>query len=177
MDERIYEMTYNGILQMPEEERQLYLPQFEKMLSQVHDSIYSPNRTLIEMLMWSNLVEDENTSNYIFSGERLIYYPNIKFRTVFKPFLCPVSSQTVSRGEEGLVWDPLFWLPDKKSVYVLSKAIRAHYCYADFFPSDVTSLDDFWFRVNNAYELGLDDYYNFSCNVGSLSLKMLNRSR
>lgn len=44
MDDRIYEMTYEEILHMPDEMKQLYLPLFEELLSQVHDSLYSPIR-------------------------------------------------------------------------------------------------------------------------------------
>lgn len=175
MDDVIYGMSYNDILKMPEGERQLYLMSFEKLISELPDSVYSDYKTVGEMICEAEMVEDESISNYIFSGQHLIYYPNIKFRKVAKPFTCPVSGEIVGKGNEALIWKPLFWLPDVRETYVLSKSVRAHYYYSDFFPTSVCGLDDFWCKLNHSYDYGLDEHYNFISNVGGLKLKKLNR--
>lgn len=174
MDELIYNLSYRDILLLPYELKDKVINRFIKFLNDIPKCIYRNDKTLNEMLLEKEFLIQSKISHYVFSGSIVDYYPNIKFKKVLKPFTCPISGEFMSVGSEEVIWNPLFCLPESGDLYSLEKAIRVnyyYYYYSDFFPTDVLSLDDFFFKVENSYELNLDDYYNFFCNTGGLKLR------
>lgn len=176
MESIVYDLSYNDICNLPEEYRDGLFQVFDSYLKVIPAQIYRPNRKLSDMLELSLLQEEDLVSDYVFSGEKVNYYPNIKRVISHIDYTCPVSGVKCIKGVETIIFKPFFFLPDRKASYVLEKAIRAHYYYEDFFPRSIKEYDDFVYKVEHAYELGLEDYYNFSCNLGrGLNLKKLNR--
>lgn len=171
----VYDLSYNEVLSLLSTRKDIF-NKFNKILGEVSDKVFSYNKKLGQMIIETQELIENEKSTYAFPGEYVKYYSNLKYGKVVKPFLCPVSSEIVSKGKEEVLWAPVFWLPNKNEFYCLSKKIRALSYYDDFFPTDISSFDEFYFKVNNAYELGFEDYYDFATNIGgSLNLRKLKK--
>jgi len=89
--------------------------------------------------------------------------------------LCAVSGCVLKKGTYVINWKPFFWLSELNSSYVLSRTIRCNTYYEDYLPLDIKSFDDFYFKLEHSYELGLEEHYSFSVNCKGFSLRKLNR--
>jgi len=174
IEKMIYELSYNDILELPDDIRKPFFKKFLEFKAYIPDDIYSDSIPLKRMFWKIEELENNLYSDYIFNGDKVFYYPNITYTKVTKPFICSVSGARYNRSCQSLIFKPFFYLPAKKEAYVLEKGIRAHYHYEDFFPRTIKEFDIFYYNVINSYELGLEEYYNFFCNIkGELNIKKL----
>lgn len=171
----IYELSYNDILSLPKNIKDVYLNEFLNLVKDVPKSIYNASRKLGHMLELAELEKESLISDYVFPGREIIYYPNVR-RVVSKcSYTCPVSGMICSKGTETVLYKPFIYIPKENLSYVLEKAIRAHYYHEDFFPRTIKEFDDFMYKIEHSYELNLETYYSFYTMVGDLKLRKLKR--
>lgn len=167
----IYSLSYDDILNTRLPYRKYLLIEFKNNLKYVNDKVYSDYKTLGDMILESEQIDTYEYSDYVFSGEKVIYYFNPKYRRSKKNFTCPVNGQVYTKGELAFIFKPFIYLPDKKESYTI-KEIKASSYEEDFFPNNINSFDEFYYKVENSYTLGLDKYYNFSTCIGG-SIKLI----
>lgn len=177
MTKDIYEMCYYDIISLNDKEKLVYLSLFEELIKDIPDEIYSKYKSLYVMLEENENLENSKYSEYVFPGEKVNFYPNLSIVKTNNTFTCPVSSEIIYKNSECIKYRPFIYLPNKKEVYVLNKTIKASTYYEYFFPINIKSFDDFVYKVNNSYDLNLDEYYNFNSNYGDITLRRLKRRK
>lgn len=168
----IYELSYNEINEMPNNIKKELLEKFKTIMQSIPDEIYRSDKKLYEMIYEAELLEEEKISDYIFSGEKVIYYKNEIYRKSMSSFTSAVTGYNFPRGTSAFIWKPFMYLPEKKEVYTI-KPIKVLETESDFFPTNIKGFDDFCYKVKNSYDLGLDEYYNFLMNTGGIQIKKL----
>lgn len=167
----IYSLSYDDIVNSISPNKKDLLIEFRNNLKYINDEVYSDFKKLGDMILESEQLDTYQYSDYVFSGEKVIYYFNPKYRRSKKNFTCPVNGQVYTKGELAFIFKPFIYLPDKKEVYTI-KEIKASSYEDDFFPDNINSFDDFYYKIENSYTLGLDKYYNFSTCIGG-SIKLI----
>ncbi len=173
----IYDYSYNEICLVPSPLKEKLLEEFDNLMYGIPLKIYSDSKKLGYMIMENELLEDENVSDYVFPGEKVIYYSNIHLVKAAKEFLCAVSGERFKKGNECLIFKPFLYLPNKNICYATNR-IKAYYYYEDFFPRTLKEFDDFCYKIDHSYELNLEEYYNLSSNIGGgISIKKLSKKK
>ena len=167
----IYSLSFNDITESTLPNKKELLEEFKDNLKYVSDIVYSDYKKLGDMIIETDGLEEENISEYVFSGEKVKYYFNPIFRKSKSNFTCPVNSHVYKKGELAFIFKPLMYLPNKKEFYTI-KEIKASSYEEDFFPDNIKSFDDFYYKTEHSYTLGLEEYYNFSTNIGG-SIKLV----
>lgn len=174
MKKDIYEMSYNDIISL-NEKKDKYLELFEEIIKDIPQELYSNYKPIFIMLEEMDILEANHYSEYVFPEDKVNFYPNLKIVKTKNAFTCPISSSIINKGSECITYKPFLFLPNKKEAYVLKKAIKASTYYENFFPTNIKEFDEFAYKVNNSYTLNNEEYYNFNCNYGDITLRKLKR--
>lgn len=118
-------------------------------------------------------------SDYCFPGHIVMLYPNIRVRRALKEHLCSFSGAKIYKGEEYISYKLFIEDLTEHALYTLAGPIAAEIGYEEYFPKNIKELDDFIYKISHAYELNLDDYYNFATNIKSdnLGIKLIKKER
>ena len=151
-------------------------------------NLYDQNKLTGELLIKYNdtlqsLYEEFNNislmyeSDYCFPGHIVILYPNIRVRKALKEHLCSFSGAKIYKGEEYISYQLFIEDLTEHALYTLARPIAAEIGYEEYFPKSIKELDDFIYKIQHAYELNLDDYYNFATNIRSdnLGIKLIKK--
>lgn len=99
-DDFIYSLSYNEILSFPDSERSVLIESFYSISSKISEQFLSCDKSLKDMLLEQEMYIDSNISNYIFLGETVKYYPNIKIVRAKKNYLCAFTGDEIKFGSE-----------------------------------------------------------------------------
>lgn len=161
----VYDASYDDIMMLSDDIREPFLLKFIELTQQIPLEIYSKKKKVIEMIYEQEQLEESLISQYVFPGEKVHYYPNIRFRRSSKEFICAVSGVRFKKGKECIVFKPFFYLPTKRESYILDKPIKADCYFHDFFPKTLQDYDYFLSRLEHSYISGDEEYSNFYSNI------------
>ena len=157
----IYEMSYNDIISL---NNPIYLNEFKKILETINENIYSPYKSLYQMIEETKEIKDMNISTYFFNNQYANFYNIIEYRKSSKERICCFSGNIINKYDEYIYYKVLIYLPQKKEAFILRKPICTLSYYIDELPSNLKEFEEFAYLVRNAYSLNLDKYYNFYTN-------------
>lgn len=136
------------------------------------------NSTIEDMCYDWNDLELSHKSEYILEGHIIFIYPKIKELIANKEHLCELGGFRIYKGET--YYRCKLFIEDytDNSIYS-TREVSVSEDYLDYFPKTVHELNDFFFRVDNAYNVDDEDYYNIACNMGDtrFGLKLIKKKR
>ena len=144
-------------------------------LNEIHDNL---NMSIDDLCYdWSS-IELEHTSEYFLDGHIIFLYPKIRELIASKDYLCEFGGFRIYKGN--MYYRCKLFIEDytDNSVYV-TKDLTISEDYIDYFPTSVQELNDFFYRIDSAYNRDDEDYYNISCNLSNtrFGLKLLKKKR
>lgn len=115
---------------------------------------------------------NELTSNYLFPGNQIFFYPQIKETHARKITTCNFSGALIYPGS--LYINYKFFLENltTKEIYVLKKPLKVELGYRDDLPTTIQALDDFAFKLS----IGEENMSHLSQTLDyTLSLQKINK--
>lgn len=111
----------------------------------------------------------EHTSNFLFPGRLISFYPKVLERKASIDLVCNLSGARIKKGSFYYTYHP--FMEDLKSgrVYTIKRNINAELGYIDYFPQNLTAYEDWYCRLKNAYYVNIDskiDFYGLSVECG-----------
>lgn len=193
-EDEIYETKLQTILNIEDDiSKYLALPTFKgQLLSLKKDKIFGRNCSLandyikvFKLLEEGNLTSKDlvgldytlhdiynmydeiyrtHESEY-FGGHVIELYPIIKTLVARTNHICCFSGAIIPKGKEYISYK-LFIEDLTSNCLYCSKSISVEVGYEHNLPTTISELDSFLYKSSRAYELNLDDYYEFNSNVG-----------
>lgn len=120
------------------------------------------------------------TSEYLFDGNIVKFYPSIKSSIATKPIICHFSGGVIYTGSAYYSYRPLLQNINTNQRYVLNTTIKVEESYIDYLPRTLKEFERFIYNLDYAYSLNNNDkldYYSISCNLKDWSLLELNKKQ
>lgn len=123
----------------------------------------------------------EHTSYYLFPNRLISFYPQVIERCAKREITCNLSGARIKEGSFYYTYHP--FMEDLKSgrVYTISKKIHAELSYIDYFPQNLFTYEEWYYKLKNAYYEHDDiiDFYFLSreCGENCLDPYLLNISK
>lgn len=115
------------------------------------------------------------TSNYLFPNELVAFYPQIIERKSLKNIVCALSGQIIEKGSYYCTYHPFIEILSSKKVYTIKKKIKTSLEYIDYFPIDLYTYEQWYYKLKNAYfETNIEnsiDFYHLSISCGEHCLE------
>lgn len=118
----------------------------------------------------------EYESIYLFPGDLVIVYPNIREYKSRKTRICDISGAEIVKGSYYYHYRLLLENISDKTVFTLERPLIAETGYYDFFPTNIQELDELAQKLDNSdlLEESEYNYYDISSRIGgSLKLRKL----
>lgn len=109
------------------------------------------------------------TSHSLFPNELVSFYPHVKERMARKDLICHLSGAYIRKGSFYYTYHPFIQNLVTGKVYTIQKKICTELAYIDYFPQDLLTYEEWYYRVHNAYcesDNGPIDFYLLSCECG-----------
>lgn len=115
----------------------------------------------------------EHTSHYLFPNRLISFYPQVIERHATKDLICNLSGAKINKGSFYYTYHP--FMEDLKSgrVYTIKRKIHTELGYIDYFPQDLFTYEEWYYKVKNAYYGNNDtiDFYFLSRECGESCLE------
>lgn len=158
----------NTLLQKYEQEKQILLNTYPK-----YQDFFDETKSLEFNYSLFNQMKLELTSEYLFPGDLINYYPIIQTGTASKDYLCAITGSIIKNKSSYEQFKAFLYNLNKKTSYV-SKTIR--YEIGSFNPPNTLhEFENFIYKVTNAYQYNFEEYYNISTNIGDNFLRKLSK--
>ncbi len=133
------------------------------------------NLSIIKAIQIVELLEESLYSNYMFPGEYIKCYPSTKEVIAKKNYICLYSGARININDTHLKHKILLKNQRNKDFYV-SQDIRTEIITDFSLPLTMSELDLLQYQLNNAYDLDLENLYDFSTlNKGEIRFRKLNK--
>lgn len=123
-------------------------------------------------------IEFNHKSKYLLNGDLIIVYPIIKELICNKECLCELSGLPIHKGN--MYYNCKLFIEDitNHSIYCTNN-IKVSEDYIDYFPTNITDIDEFFYKVDNSYNVDDEVYYNISSNLkhGHFGLKLIKNKK
>lgn len=111
-------------------------------------------------------------SEYLFSGDKVIYFPITESFKASKKHICAISGNVINPGSYYEQFKAILYNCSQNKSYV-SKKIR-YITGEDFkIPTDLHEFEELCYYLDHAYELSLEYYYNITSNIRGMSLQRI----
>lgn len=122
------------------------------------------------------------TSQYLLPNQLVSFYPQVKERRASTNLICNLSGSIIRKGSFYYTYHPFLENLNTGKVYTIHRNIRAELGYIDYFPQDLFTYEDWYYRLKNAYYEDNDDVIDFyflsrECGEDCLNLYPLGRSK
>lgn len=122
------------------------------------------------------LLTSQYTSHYLFPNDMVAFYPQVLEKMALKDMMCYLSGAKIYKGSTYFIYYPFIENLVNGKCYTVKKRIQASMSYQDYFPQDITSYEEWYYKLKNAYFTtnGSDiiDFYNLSVNCGNSCLEL-----
>lgn len=111
-----------------------------------------------------------HTSQFLFPNRLVSFYPQVRERHASCDLVCNLSGARIKQGSLYYTYHP--FIEDLKSgrVYTIKKKIKAELGYIDYFPQNLITYEEWYYKVKNAYYFSDDnntiDFYSLSVECG-----------
>ncbi len=116
----------------------------------------------------------EYTSHYLFPNRWIAFYPQVVEHHAICDTLCNISGAIIKKGSFYCTYHPFMEDLVSGRVYTIKKKINAEYSFMDYFPKDLVTYEEWYYRIKNAYYEENDsiiDFYNLSISCGEHCLE------
>ena len=114
------------------------------------------------------------TSNYLFPGKLMEFYPQIKERRAKNILICDLSGAQLKPGSCYYSYHPFIEDLQSGIVYTIKKKIKTSLEYLDEFPQDLVTYEEWYYRLKNSYYVTQNnniDFYHLSIQCGENCLE------
>lgn len=115
------------------------------------------------------------TSRYLFPNQLVSFYPQVKEKKANRNLECHLSGASIKRGSFYYTYHPFIENLETGKVYVIKKKICAELAYIDYFPQDLFTYEEWYYRMHNAYyenDNSIVDFYLLSRECGESCLDL-----
>jgi hypothetical protein len=110
------------------------------------------------------------------------FYPQVIERHAKSEITCNLSGARIKKGSIYYTYHPFIEDLESSRVYTIKKNINAELSFMDFFPQDLFTYEDWYYKIKNAYYLkenNIIDFYYLSSRCGESCLEpyLLNISK
>ena len=124
------------------------------------------------------MLELEHKSQYILENDIIFVYPIIKELVAAKNYICEFGGIPIYKGET--YYRCKLFIEDytNHSVYS-SKDLTISEDYIDYFPTTVSELNDFLYKIDSSYDCNNEEYYNIAVNIKNshFGLKLIKKKK
>lgn len=128
----------------------------------------------------------EYSSHFLFPNRLMAFYPQVIERVASKELTCNLSGARIKVGSFYYTYHP--FIEDIKSgrVYTIRKKINAELGFIDYFPQNLHSYEEWYYKLKNSYYQNGDiiDFYFLSRECGEncldpylLGVRNINRKK
>lgn len=118
----------------------------------------------------------DHTSNYLLPNHIVAFYPQILERKASCDLTCNLSGSKIKKNSNYYVYYPFIDDLHNGRCYTLKKRIIAEVGYQDYFPQDIITYEEWYYKVKNAYYCAsfddIIDFYLLSCECGDSCLEL-----
>lgn len=118
----------------------------------------------------------EHTSNYLLPNHIVAFYPQILERKANSDLTCNLSGSKIKKNSNYYVYYPFIESLNNGRCYTLKRRIIAEVGYQDYFPQDIATYEEWYYKVKNAYynasSDNIIDFYLLSCQCGDSCLEL-----
>lgn len=120
------------------------------------------------------MLYNESISEYLFPKDKVLYYPIVEEFKAKVEHTCAVSGAIITPGSYYEQFKAFLYNTTKNESYV-SKKIRYEWGSDFKVPTTLHEFENFYWSLEHAYELNLDESYNIQANIRGMSLQRLKR--
>ena len=115
----------------------------------------------------------EHTSNYLFPNSLISFYPQVREYNASRDLVCNLSGARIKKGSLYYTYHPLIEDLSTGKVYTIKKQIKAELGYIDYFPQNLATYEDWYYKIKNAYYVNDEkiDFYGLSSECGENCLE------
>lgn len=115
----------------------------------------------------------EHTSHYLFPNSLISFYPQVREHSASRDLVCNLSGARIKKGSLYYIYHPFMEDLSTGKVYTIKKQIKAELGYIDYFPQDLATYEEWYYKVKNADYQSSDniDFYGLSCECGDSCLE------
>lgn len=115
----------------------------------------------------------EHTSHYLFPNRLIAFYPQVVERCANSDLICHLSGVRIKKGSFYYTYHPFMEDLESGRVYTIQKKIHTELCYIDYFPQDLFTYEEWYYKVKNAYYINdhIIDFYFLSSECGESCLE------
>ncbi len=149
--------------------KNLELP--SRILHILEEKDYATEDHFLESLNRTTL---EYTSHYLFPNKWIAFYPQMIKRHATHDTVCNISGAIIKKGSLYYTYHPFMEDLENGKVYTIKKKISVEYAFIDYFPKDLFTYEEWYYRIKNAYYEENDsiiDFYNLSISCGENCLE------
>lgn len=114
-------------------------------------------------------------SQLLFPNRFMAFYPQVKERHASKELTCNLSGAKIKKGSIYYTYHPFIEDIQNGRCYTISKEIKTTLDYIDLFPQDLSTYEDWYYKVKNAYYNSNSnekiDFYSLSIECGDTCLE------
>ena len=118
----------------------------------------------------------EHTSNYLLPNHMVNFYPQVFERKASSDLTCNLSGGRIKKNFNYYIYYPFIESLNNGRCYTLKKKIIAEDGYQNYFPQDIATYEEWYYKVKNAYynvnSNDIIDFYLLSCECGDSCLEL-----
>lgn len=123
-----------------------------------------------------------HTSHYLFPNELVSFYPQVREYHATCDLICHLSGAKIKKGSVYYTYHPFIEVLNSGRVYTVKKMINAELGFIDYFPQDLFTYEEWYYKLKNAYypkEDNIIDFYYLSsvCGENCLEPYLLGQSK
>lgn len=114
-------------------------------------------------------------SRYLFPNQLVSFYPQVKEKIASRNLVCHLSGASIKKGSFYYTYHPFIENLETGRVYTIKKKICTELAYIDYFPQDLFTYEEWYYRIHNAYyanDNDIVDFYLLSCECGEFCLDL-----
>lgn len=111
----------------------------------------------------------EHTSHYLFPNKLVSFYPQVREYHASSDVTCNLSGARIKKGSIYYTYHPFIEELESGKVYTIRKNIKAELGFIDYFPQDLATYEEWYYKIKNAYYVNNDskiDFYSLSVECG-----------
>ena len=94
---------------------------------------------------------NEYTSSFLFPNKLMAFYPQVRQSVASSDLVCNLSGAKIKKGSVYYTYHPFIEDIKNGRVYTIRKMIKAELGFIDYFPRNLASYEEWYYKVKNAY--------------------------
>jgi len=115
----------------------------------------------------------KHTSHYLFPNELVSFYPQVREYKANHELICHLSGSIIKKGSFYYAYHPFMEVLNNGRIYTIKSNINAELAFIDYFPQDLFTYEEWYYKLKNAYyskDDNIIDFYHLSSVCGESCL-------